>query len=137
MKQILMVGPSSLCTAVGLTAADHPVTACTSALDALASYTRQLRNQNPPRMVVTELALDDLTGREFVHALRAVERGLGAAPVPILAYAAEPGGPKIAQFVETVGHMVHLQRPVRATPAEQALRLNKGLASLLAQLGTA
>lgn len=137
MKQILMVGPTALSEAVGPTAADHALTACAEGLEGLSTYASLLRANTPPRMLITELALDDLTGRELVHAVRAVERGLGVAPVPILAYAAEPAGPELSAFVTGVGHMVHLQRPARATPAEQARRLVKGLESLLVQLGRA
>ena len=133
--QVLLAGPEALRTAVGNELAGCAVTALAGGADLVGEYARCLRARTPPTMIISELALDQVDGRSAIRGIRAVERGLKAQPVPILAYAACRADDELTGFIQQMGHVVHLNRPQDATAEDQANRLERALERLLQQLG--
>lgn len=132
--QILVAVPPLL-GAIGQSVADCAVTPCADGVTLLAEYVRRLRADDPPAMVVCELSLSGIDGEATIQAMRAAERGMGAQPVPILAYAERRADDALTAFIKTVGHLVHLRRPATAAVPEQTRRLEVALGKLLTQLG--
>lgn len=133
--EVLFAGPETLRSAVGAQLAGCAVTALAGGADLVGEYARCLRSGKPPTMIISELALDQVDGRTAIRGIRAVERGLQAPPVPILAYAACRADDELAGFIQKMGHVVHLNRPQGAAPADQINRLERALERLLEQLG--
>ena len=133
--QVLLAGPADLRAAVGSSLAGCGVSAVTGGATLVGEYARCLRAGTPPAMIVSELALDEVDGRTAIRGIRAVERGLGMPPVPILAYAACRADDELSSFLQQMGHVVHLNRPSSAAVDDQARRLDQALERLLEQLG--
>lgn len=135
MSLQLLVAVPPLKDAVGPVFAECQITPCVDGISLLAEYVRRLRAKQQPAMVVCEFELAGLSGQATVHAIRAAERGLGADPVPILAYADQRVDDEVTGFINQVGHLVHLRRPSASPAPEQARRLEIALGKLLTQLG--
>ncbi|MGK0360520.1 MAG: CheY-like chemotaxis protein [Bradymonadia bacterium] len=133
--EVLFAGPETLRTVVGTRLAGCTVTTLAGGADLVGAYVRCLHSGKPPTMIISELALDQVDGRAAIRGIRAVERGLRASPVPILAYAACRADDELTGFIQKMGHVVHLHRPQDATPADQINRLERALERLLEQLG--
>lgn len=133
--QLLLAGPEPLRNAVGGQLAGCAVKVLAGGADLVGEYARCLRGGAPPTMIISDLALDQIDGRSTIRGIRAVERGLDAAPVPILAYAACRADEELTAFIQQMGHVVHLNRPQSAPPADQVSRLERALDRLLKQLG--
>jgi len=101
----------------------------------LTQFTRLIRAGQPPRLCVLDLRAPGLGAAVAAYGARAVERGLGLAPTPILFYTAEPAGDELRQLLSRIGRAVHLQRGVELPEEEQARRLSIAVEKLLAQLG--
>ncbi len=100
----------------------------------LTAFTKLVKARQPPLLVVLDDPLPRVTGRGTATAMRAIERGLGLKPTPVLFYTAEAADESLKALLSKLGRAVHLQRPADEPPAEQARRLGVAVGRLLAQL---
>lgn len=101
----------------------------------LTQYTRLLRAGQTPRLCVLDTRLPGLPTLAIALGVRAVERGLGIPPTPILFHTAEPASDELRQLLTRVGRAVHLQRTAELPVEEQGRRLTIAVEKLLVQLG--
>ncbi len=120
---------------VGRQANPPEVIVCEDGALLLTQFTRLARSGQGPRLCVVETELKGLTGVVAAYSMRAVERGLGHGPVPILFYTPEPASDEFKQLLSRVGRAVHLQRATDLPVEELARRLAIAIEKLLAQLG--
>ena len=111
------------------------VIACEDGGIFLTHYARLLRAGQPPRLCVLDTRLPGLPAMAAGLGARAVERGLGLPPVPILFHTAEGASDELRQMLGRVGRAVHLQRLAELPLEEQARRLSIAVEKLLVQLG--
>lgn len=111
------------------------VVACEDGGQFLTHYTRLVRAGQAPRLCIFDPRLGGLPALAVGLGVRAVERGLGLPPTPLLLHTAEAATDDIRQLLGRVGRAVHLQRPADLPVEEQARRLGIAIEKLLAQLG--
>lgn len=100
----------------------------------VVAFTKLLRAQKPPLLVVLDDGLARIDGEGTCRTLRAIERAFGAEQVAMLFYASEAADDTRKALLAEVGRAVHLQRR-GADPIEgQAKRLAKAIAKLVAQV---
>lgn len=100
----------------------------------VVAYTKLLRAEQPPLLVVLDDALERIDGPGTARVLRAVERALGAEPVAILFYSPEAADDDRKLLLAELSRAVHLQRRADEPIDAQARRLAKATAKLLAQV---
>lgn len=100
----------------------------------VVAYTKLLRAEQPPLLVVLDDALERIDGAGTARVLRAIERALGHEPVAILFYSPEAADDERKALLAELTRAVHLQRRADEPIDAQALRLAKATAKLLSQV---
>jgi CheY-like chemotaxis protein len=110
---------------------------CDTGTKLVSVYARLAKAKKPPVLSVLELGLASLDGRATAQTIRAIEKGLGQPPVPILFYTTAPADEDLRGFLSRLGRAVHLQKAADLPPEELAKRLSVAVKRLLAKLGGA
>ncbi len=110
---------------------------CDSGTKLVSVYARLAKARKPPVLSVLEVGLGPLDGRAAAQAMRAIEKGLGQPPVPILFYTTAPADDELRGFLSRLGRAVHLQKAADLPTEELAKRLAIAVKRLLAKLGGA
>lgn len=131
---VLLAGPSELVEAATLRLGHLDLTCVTDGAALFQAYVADAKAGKAPALVVTELALESISGQGVVQAMRAVERAWSKRPTAVLLYAARSADPELKAFIASVGQTVHLERPAQAPAADQAARLQIAVDRLLTQL---
>lgn len=100
----------------------------------VAAFVRFLQADQPPQLIIVDQEIAKISGAGTALAVRAIERGQGAAPAAILLYTAAAADDQLKALLGSLGRAVHLQRPTDVPPKEQAKRLAVAVERLMAQL---
>lgn len=137
-QRILVAQDEAMITAAGPHVAELPeapdLVAVSDGPRVVVAYTKLLRAEQPPLLVVLDDALERIDGSGTARTLRAIERALGAQPVAILFYSPEPADDARKALLTELTRAVHLQRRADEPIDAQAQRLAKATAKLLAQV---
>ena len=101
----------------------------------LTAYTKLIKANQPPVLIVLDTTLPRIQGRATAMLLRAIERGAGKPATAVLFYTKEPADEALKALLSSLGRAVHMQRPPSESPADAARRLGAATGKLLAQLG--
>ncbi len=101
----------------------------------LMHFSRLARAGQTPKLCVLETQLAQVSGGAAALMMRAVERGLSLAPVPLLFYTLDPVDDALKRLIGRLGRAVHLQKAPGLSTDEHSGRLVQALERLMAQLG--
>ena len=138
MSSVLLLADSDAARRQALAAALQPtgvaerIVECDSGRMLVGTYAKALRSSLPIAGIVLDTKLPLGGGKSSAIAVRAVERGMSAAPAPFVFCTAEPRDQGFERLLTFVGKAGHHQRPEGAQPEEVAAALVAALQELSA-----
>jgi CheY-like chemotaxis protein len=110
------------------------VVACESGPALLTEYVRRIRAGKPISLVVLDIVMPTMDGTSSGLALRAVEKGFGLPPVPILFLSGLRADEALRKAMERCVPALYLNKGKDAAPPRLARRLKELIPQLLASL---
>ena len=129
MSSVLLLADSdaarrqALAAALQQTGVAEQIVECDSGRMLVGTYAKALRSSLPIAGIVLDTRLPLGGGKSSAIAVRAVERGMSAAPATFVFHTADPRDQAFERLLVFVGKAGHRQRAEGAEPAEEAAAL--------------